>query len=135
MHGGPLPSGRRCSTASSKTASNDWRRRRAVQRRLFFRRDDDGCDDGSGGDWLERVADPAQPHGPALLQSREAMQRLARVLRALPRRQREAFELRIWEGLDVADTAKAMTCSSGSVKTYLSRALQVLRRELQGIWP
>ena len=109
----------------------DWQRRRAVKSRLFLWRAADTDDER---DPIALYPDPA-PSAGERLQRGEALQRLEQALRELPTRQREAFELRLWEGLSVEDTARAMGCSGGSVKTHLSRALTALRAELEGVWP
>lgn len=79
-----------------------------------------------GVDWTDHAPDPSRSHD-----GREAWSRLAEALDGLPRRQREAFTLRVLEELDVADTARAMGCSEGSVKTHLSRAREALQRKLE----
>lgn len=80
----------------------------------------------AGFDWVDQGPGPSRTHD-----GREAHARLAGALAALPPRQREAFTLRVLEELDVADTARAMGCSEGSVKTHLSRAREALRRQLE----
>jgi RNA polymerase sigma-70 factor (ECF subfamily) len=54
-----------------------------------------------------------------------------KALEKLPTRQREAFVLRYWEEMDVAETAEIMGCSQGSVKTHCSRAVRALAIELE----
>jgi RNA polymerase sigma-70 factor (ECF subfamily) len=89
--------------------------------------------DNESQDPLDNVAD-AGPDAPERLMQDEAMQQLEVSLRALPARQREAFMLRNFEGLDVAETASAMGCSEGSVKTHYSRAVHALREHLSEVW-
>jgi len=64
----------------------------------------------------------AQAHA----EQRQTMRIIEQALARLPARQREAFLLRYWEELDVAETAAAMGCGEGSVKTHCSRAVHAL---------
>jgi RNA polymerase sigma-70 factor (ECF subfamily) len=112
----------------------DLQRRRTVRQRVMAWLPGPKEDpDNEAQDPLENVADAA-PTIPERLMQAQAMQRLEESLRALPARQREAFMLRNFEGMDVADTANAMGCSEGSVKTHYSRAVHALRTKLGEVW-
>src|ERR1700761_815555 len=89
--------------------------------------------EGEAQDPLDNVADQATPIPETLMQD-QALRKLEISLRALPGRQREAFMLRNFEGMDVAETARAMGCSEGSVKTHYSRAVHALREQLGETW-
>ena len=71
-------------------------------------------------------ADPA-----AQFEQAHVVRMIEQALTRLPARQREAFLLRYWEELDVAETAAAMGCSEGSVKTHCSRAVHALAEMLK----
>ena len=108
----------------------DWRRRASVRNR--FR----GWLGGSGQesddeDPIARVADTATPDPAKVMMRKDLGSAIENALRALPLRQQQAFLLRAWEGLDVAETAFAMGCSEGSVKTHYSRAVHTLRNHLE----
>jgi len=65
------------------------------------------------------------------LNQAQTLKAIEQALERLPARQREAFLLRYWEELDVAETAAAMGCSEGSVKTHCSRAVHALAETLK----
>jgi RNA polymerase sigma-70 factor (ECF subfamily) len=112
----------------------DLQRRRTVRRKFMAWLPGSKEDpDSEAQDPLDNVADGG-PDAPELLMQDQAMQKLEVSLRALPARQREAFMLRNFEGLDVAGTAQAMGCSEGSVKTHYSRAVHSLREQLGEVW-
>lgn len=66
-----------------------------------------------------------------LLEQSQVLEIIEEEVSKLPARQREAFLMRYWEELDVAETAQAMGCSEGSVKTHCSRATRALAEALR----
>lgn len=72
---------------------------------------------------------PATPH--ASLEQTQVLAIIEEEVKKLPPRQREAFLMRYWEDMDIAETAAAMGCSEGSVKTHCSRATHALAAALK----
>lgn len=96
------------------------------------RRDEDGDDDA---DPLQELPDPAPGDPERLVAGQRRGTALLAAVGELPARQQQAFMLRCWEGLSTADTARAMGCAEGSVKTHYFRALEALRGKLEEHWP
>jgi len=105
----------------------DFHRRRRVRDSVlrYF-----GGQHGEQLDPVAAAADPSSNRPEDEVARADAMAALERALAELPTRQREAFMLRNLEGLNVAETAAAMRCSDGSVKTHYSRATHRLREIL-----
>ncbi|GAB3386726.1 RNA polymerase sigma factor [Lysobacter fragariae] len=104
----------------------DTQRRGLFRLRWLAPQADVGDIDWSDTHAVARDPDPQRHHD-----GREAWRRIGAAMRALPRRQREAFSLRVLEELDVATTARVMGCSEGAVKTHLSRAREALQEQLE----
>jgi RNA polymerase sigma-70 factor (ECF subfamily) len=113
----------------------DWFRRQKTQNALFSNMGDfESAGDDGDFDLLETLS---ASNNPEQNESAESQTERAQTLREieveiqqLPARQREAFLMRYWEEMDVAETASAMGCSQGSVKTHCSRAVHALGKAL-----
>jgi RNA polymerase sigma-70 factor (ECF subfamily) len=107
----------------------------------FRKKGGEDDDEGDDSDLLESLAGSEALQKEFLpenqLDRKQVVAQIEAALEKLPPRQREAFLLRYWEGLDVAETAHVMGCSEGSVKTHCHRAMQALAATLKsnGIKP
>ena len=117
-----------------QNAIRDWFRRQKVRSvwvtlfsALFAGHEDDERDP------VDRMpaAESAETRPHEHLERTQLVEIIEQEISRLPTRQREAFLMRYWEELDVADTARAMGCSEGSVKTHCSRAAQALSLALK----
>ncbi len=113
----------------------DWFRRRKTRNALFSNMSDFSVSGDDGDfDLLETLESLTNSEGTESAQdATERAQILHAIevqIQALPDRQREAFLMRYWEEMDVAETAAAMGCSEGSVKTHCSRAVHALSKAL-----
>jgi RNA polymerase sigma-70 factor (ECF subfamily) len=111
----------------------DCRRRHAVRARIMAWLPSRHDEADEAPDPLENVQSRELSPGERV-QVNEAMRALEVAVAELPQRQQQAFLLRSLEGLDVAETAAAMGCSAGSVKTHYFRAVQTLRERLGEFW-
>jgi RNA polymerase sigma-70 factor (ECF subfamily) len=114
----------------------DWFRRQKTRNALFSNLSDfESASEDGDFDLLEtyEVEDGSQQSESAEDATRRAqiLREIEAEIQALPARQREAFLMRYWEDMDVAETAAAMGCSEGSVKTHCSRAVQALSKALK----
>ena len=111
----------------------DMQRRRTVRGRVISWLPFRGDEEDDEQDPISQ-APSSDPQPPRKLEIEETMGALERAIESLPGRQQQVFMLRTLEGLDVAETATAMGCSEGSVKTHYFRALQTLRAQLGEFW-
>ena len=120
-----------------QNAIRDWYRRQKVRSlwvTLFSSLGPADADEDH--DPLEGIEPSGREDAPddtpaGLLERSQVIEIIEEEVSKLPSRQREAFLMRYWEELDVAETAKAMGCSEGSVKTHCSRAARTLSEALK----
>lgn len=116
---------------------HDWFRRQKVRNTwvTLFSSLGKKTDESEDFDPLESLSAPddSEMHqdGAQILEQSQLLQVLESEIAKLPVRQREAFLMRYWDELSISETAQAMSCSEGSVKTHCSRASQTLAKALK----
>ncbi len=118
-----------------QNAIHDWFRRQKVRNTwvtLFSSLNNTDDDDFDPLETLESADDNAGVESTEhRLEREQVLALIDEEIQKLPARQREAFLMRYWEDMDVAETAAAMGCSEGSVKTHCSRATHTLAHALK----
>ena len=112
-----------------QNAIRDWFRRQKVRSlwTTLLSSLSPGGDGEDPLDTLQAAGDTPPPARPGeILERKQVVEIIEQAVARLPERQRQAFLMRYWEELDVAQTARAMGCSEGSVKTHCSRAAHAL---------
>ena len=114
----------------------DWFRRNKSRNALFSNMSDfEGAGEDNDFDLLEALSDNNQnsqtESAQDSTQRAQILREIEKEIQLLPMRQREAFVMRYWEEMDVTETALAMGCSEGSVKTHCSRAVHALSTALR----
>jgi RNA polymerase sigma-70 factor (ECF subfamily) len=111
----------------------DWFRRQKTRQALFSNLSD--FETPEDAEILDVLPGAIDPEGAESVQDSvertQILQLLENLISELPERQREAFLMRYWEEMDVAETAAVMGCSEGSVKTHCFRAVQALSKALR----
>ena len=118
-----------------QNAIRDWFRRQKVRSMwttLLSSLSPGEDDDQDPLETLQAAGDSNREESPPeRLERAQVLEIIDQEVARLPQRQRQAFLLRYWEELDVAETARAMGCSEGSVKTHCSRAAHTLAAALR----
>jgi len=117
-------------------ATMDWFRRQKTRNAIFHNLSDFEGKEGEDDFDLLEILETEEGSQGALsaadeVSRKQILEQIDAEVSQLPARQREAFLLRYWEELDVAETAAVMGCSEGSVKTHCSRAVHALAKSLK----
>lgn len=110
----------------------DLHRKRSV--RSYWQVWTGGAFDDDDTDPLEKLEDKKGLNPEQETQQMQAFEKLQVELKQLSLKQQQVFLLRAWEGLSIKETAVAMGCSEGAIKSHYSRATERLKKKLGKYW-